>query len=133
MVTPFQRAREVYENEPCARTFEEDLHWHLRLGWVISTPTFFLMVRQVRRDWPIQQLRMPWQVHPRGDAMWIWLLAGDMREAMVSEAWPAFEWVGFERENDPRWVLREKLFAKVGSPLPDLRCGGVTDLISSLG
>ncbi len=133
MVTPFQRARQVYESEPCARTFEEDLHWHFRLGWVISTPTMFLMVRQVRRDWPISQLRMPWQVHSRGDALWVWLLAGDIREALTAADWPPFDWLGWERENDPRWYRRDSALAKLAKCLPNSQCGTLTDHISSLG
>lgn len=120
MVTPFQRAREVYESEPCARTFEEDLLWHFRLGWVVSTPTLFLMARQVCRDWPRERLQSPWYVHPRGDAVWLWLLAGDMREAWGAAPWPGVSWVGWERGNKPRFWPRKNLFAKViPVPLPE--------------
>lgn len=131
MVTPYQQARQVYEREPCAREFEADLYWHLRLGWVINTPTMFLMVRQVMRDWPVERLRLPWYVHPRGDALWVWLLAGDGRQALSAAPWPPFHWIGWERQNRPRWYPAQNCLAKLRECLPHCRCGSLTDHISS--
>ena len=113
MVTQYENARRVYENEPCARPFEEDLHWHLRLGWVISTPNLFMMARQVMHDWPKERLQEPWYVHPTGDAVFIWLLAGDMRQALSAAPWPRVEWIGWERSNIPRMYRLESVLAKM--------------------
>ncbi len=134
MLTPYQRAQAVYMAEPCARTFAEDLDWHLRLGWVVSRPDLFLMARQVDSCWELRRLVSPWYVSPLGNAVWIWLLAGDMRAALNAIPWPAsVDWVGWERGNVPRWHQREKLVAKLNPSLPDFGCWTVTDHISSLG
>lgn len=101
-MTPLTLAMAVYESEPCARTFEEDLWHHLVHGYVVSTPEAFAMVRIVNRHWPIDLLRQPWQTDPAGSMWWIWSLAGDLS---VAARWlPApLEWIGFERENVPRF------------------------------
>src|SRR5689334_6772592 len=56
-MTPFLQAAAVYEREPCARTFEEDLYLHLMHGTVISTPEVFAMVRPVFSRWPVESLK----------------------------------------------------------------------------
>lgn len=113
-LTPYQRAQAVYLAEPCARPFAEDLQWHLRLGWVVATPTLFMLARRVRHDWPDSRLLSPWYVDPNGDAVWIWLMSGDMAEAVTSVPWPdEVRWVGWERGNCPRWHARENLLANL--------------------
>lgn len=102
-MTPYELAMQVYASEPCARTLEEDLALHARFGYVVSTPTAFAMGRLVWRDWPYAKLADPSQVAPDGDCWWIWLLAGDAREALK---WLPFEkkWFAFERSNSPRFM-----------------------------
>jgi hypothetical protein len=46
-MTPYQQAKQVYEQEPCARRFEEDLLLHLDGGHVFSSPSAFVMFRGV--------------------------------------------------------------------------------------
>jgi hypothetical protein len=99
---PLARALGVYESEPCARSFEEDLWHHLMHGYVVSTPEAFAMVRIVWRHWPLDVLRQPWHADEQGDAWLIWLLAGDMS---VAARWLPVPkpWIGFERKNKMRF------------------------------
>lgn len=46
---PAQQARRVYDLEPCARRFVDDLELHLLRGFVVSTPEYFIMGRPVPR------------------------------------------------------------------------------------
>jgi hypothetical protein len=107
-MTPFERAQAVYLAEPCARPFYEDLFFHLQFGTVISTPDVFAMARPVWRDWPVENLRAPWRADAEGNCWWVWLVAGDMRAALAYM--PAGrEWIGFERENVPRFRRLDRL------------------------
>lgn len=106
-MSPFDAAVEVYRREPCARTFEHDLFLHLMHGTVIATPDVFAMVRPVRSDWGLDDLRDPSLVDPAGDCWWIWLAAGDVGRL--------FGWlepklfVAFERKNTPKRVRYERI------------------------
>jgi hypothetical protein len=100
MPPPFVLAANVYEQEPCANTFEHDLFQHLLYGCVISTPGLFAMVRPVRLHWPIETLRDITAVAEDGDVWWIYLAAGDV--AQLFDLLPVKKWVAFERENRPR-------------------------------
>lgn len=108
-LTPYERARRVYETEACARSFEEDVFLHLQHGYVIARPDAFAMARPVWKHWSYRELASPWIVAPEGDCWWIWLLAGDMREAMKWLPDAHRPWVGYERVNVPRFVRRERL------------------------
>lgn len=131
-LTPYQRAQAVYQCEPCARPFEEDMEWHLRLGYVITTPTLFMLARRVSSEWDESRLLAPWYVHPNGDALWVWLLAGDMVEALTAVPWPdQIKRIGFERGNAPRWHDRENLVAKLLHQAYFRKCGNLTDLIGN--
>ena len=132
MVTPYHKARLVYRCEPCARTIEEDMEWHLRCGWVISTTRLFLMARRVHSAWPITRLREPWQVHPEGDAIWFWLLAGDIGRTSEVTTWPdGIRFIGYERGNMPRWFPREKFVAKIDRVPPCSKWIALADLTSN--
>ena len=110
-MTPFDRARGVYERERCKRSFEEDLIAHFRnpAAYVLSTPTVFAMGRPVSRQGSYEEITDPWHVFSWPlviDAFWIHLLAGS-----IKDAWPylpqGYAWLGFERDNEPRfWRLR---------------------------
>lgn len=106
-MTPYDQARAVYDSEPCARTFEEDLQLHFRHGYVVSTPECFAMARPVWRHWPYEHLANPALVAANGDCWWIWLLAGDLRTAL---SWlpDSREWIGYERVNVPRFFQCDK-------------------------
>ena len=103
-MTPFEQAAAVYEREPCARTFAADLFLHLRNGYVISSPSFFVMLRPVDSTAADSLIVDPANVFPveRCDAWLIYLMAGDM-----AEAWRHFPFrlpkIGFERKNRLRY------------------------------
>lgn len=99
-MTPVERAAAVYEREECARTFREDLEAHLLNGYVISTPTAFVMGRPVRHDAPREEIVNPWHVFPRGgwDAWMVYLAAGDLAEFWRCEPFPLAR-VIYERQN----------------------------------
>jgi hypothetical protein len=100
-MTPYLVALQVYASEPCARSLAEDIELHARFGYVHSTPEVFAMGRRVWSHWPHERLSQPWEVAADGDCWWIWLLAGDVRQAIgyIPEPLP---WIGYERLNSPR-------------------------------
>lgn len=100
---PFHAAQAVYEREPCARPFYEDLHHHLEHGHVISSPALFAMARTVYHDWPHEWLRQPWRTAPDGDCWMVWLVAGDLSEAFARQPFP-LPWLAYERGNVMRVV-----------------------------
>lgn len=78
--SPVERAAKVYKTEPCARTFRQDLEFYLINGWVVSTPSVFVMARPVQSG--ATQLEITGQrIFTETDAWLIYLLAGDMAEA----------------------------------------------------
>lgn len=109
----------VYEREPCARSFREDLEAHLLHGHVFSTPEYFCMGRAVRRDADAADIVNPWVSFPMAecDAWMVYLVAGDMRAA-----WSCFPkllpWVGFERSNRLRWVSFARLAGRMDISTP---------------
>ncbi len=52
-MTPYEQAKQIYEKEPCANTFEEDLAYYLEVGCVVSLPDVFAMARQVDDAWHV--------------------------------------------------------------------------------
>lgn len=103
----YEQARAVYDREPCARSFEEDLWHHFQHGYVVCTPTAFAMVRIVRSDWPMEWLREPWRIDADGDCWWIWLLSGDVAETVSWLPFPK-KHIAFERGNQSRVLCYEK-------------------------
>lgn len=116
MVSAFDRAFEVYDSEPCARPLAEDMFYHLQHGIVIGRADLFLMVRRVRSDWIDSRLRLPCEVDPAGDCLHVWLLAGQLPDAVAAFGpIPAgIEWVTYERKNQMRRVRLKPLLAKIG-------------------
>jgi hypothetical protein len=107
-MTAVELAASVYEREPCARTFQEDVEAHLLNGYVFSTPHFFVMGRVVLSSAAREDIVDPWVRFDTGDAWLVYLMAGDMRRAlaMLPHDLPR---IGWEREN----VLRFWPLAKV--------------------
>lgn len=76
--------------------FREVLEAHLFHGHVISSPTRFVLGRQVRHDWPPELMLDPWQVAADGDCWHVWLWAGAVA------VWPdvvpyPLPWISFHR------------------------------------
>ena len=103
-MTPYERAREIYAKEYCARSFDLDLSLHFQNGWVINTPSLFVMGRDVIREAPPQLIIDPNFIFPYGqtDCWHIYLLSGNMQEAFLYMPWK-LKWVSFERDNDLRF------------------------------
>jgi hypothetical protein len=108
-MAPIDLARYVYKREPCARTFEADLTWHLENGFVFSRPDFFVMGRPVNRHASpaliVGQYRFPSVV---ADCWHVYLMAGNVARAWSMLPWE-LEWVSFERGN----VLRFHRLASI--------------------
>ena len=99
-MTPVWMAAAVYEAEPCARSFREDLEAHLQNGYVISTPTAFVMGRPVDSGADPAQIVDPWhEFDPEEcDAWLVYLAAGNIADVLRQEPFPLtfFMW---ERKN----------------------------------
>ncbi len=110
-MTPFDQAAEVYEREPCASTFEQDLIAHMRNGYVFSTPRYFIMGRPVDSQAEDALLLNPEHKFERIDAWLVWLYAGDIQQAL-SILPHDLPYVLFQRKNELRRysLSRFKLF-----------------------
>ena len=107
---PVEQAAAVYEQEPCARSFREDLEAHFLNGYVISTPEYFVMGRAVRRDWPREDILNPFHIStdPRLPDCWmVWLAAGSILGAFHQMPYN-LPWIAFERDNVLRFWPTEK-------------------------
>lgn len=113
-LTPVELAALVYEQEPCARTFREDLEGHLINGYVFSTPELFLMGRAVDSSAPYEVVTDPWQVFARErcDAWLCYLAAGDLTQmpGLIPYELPK---IGFERGNILRYYRYGRLTNKI--------------------
>jgi hypothetical protein len=109
---PIERAMQVYQLEPCARTFGEDLRLHLLNGYVFNTPTMFLMGRPVSSDAAPRLIVDPAVSFDRPDAWLVYLLAGDLREALDFIPYP-LEKICLERLNKLRFYGFEYLTRRI--------------------
>lgn len=113
-MTPVEQAAHVYETEPCARTFREDLEAHLLNGYVFSTPGLFVMGRTVDSSASYELVTNPWHVFPPEscDAWLCYLAAGDLRQmpAVIPFDLPK---IGFERGNVLRYYPMRSLTHKI--------------------
>lgn len=109
-MSPLARAAAVYDREPCARTFEEDFRLHLQNGIVISTPTLFVMAREVPRAADSADIVNPAVRFPSAqcDAWMVYLFSGEISEVFQYCPSPK-EWVAFERKNVLRWHRFESI------------------------
>ena len=109
-MSPAEQAAAVYEREPCARTFEEDLEAHLLHGWVVSTPQFFVMARPVDSAAQPACIVNPWHRFPPEacDTWHIYLAAGDLCAALQWLPHPLPK-IAFERRNILRYYRLESL------------------------
>jgi hypothetical protein len=105
-VTPAEQAAAVYDREPCARTFREDLEAHLLNGYVFSTPSAFAMGRPVRSSADPAQIVNPWHSFNREecDAWQVYLAAGDISSVIHLEPFP-LTFYFWERNNVLRIFL----------------------------
>lgn len=110
-MTPYQQAREIYNREECARTFEEDLIAHLNNGYVINTPELFMMFREVDRSFSGLVLN-PHCRFIDGDTWHIYVAAGDMLR--IEEYFPyPLPYISFERKNRLRFYSYPQMAEKL--------------------
>jgi hypothetical protein len=118
-IRPVERAAAVYEKEPCARSFKEDLEAHLLNGLVVSTPELFLMARPVCHAATREEIINPWFNSFRYFDCWhLYLYSGDMMSAF-KQAGYKLPLVSFERRNGLRvytWDAIYSACAKRSSP-----------------
>ena len=109
-MTPFEQARSVYENEACARTFDQDLLLHYLHGFVFSTPDYFIMGRPVDRHADSAAIVNPAHTFARAkmNCWHIYLMAGDCAAAWAIMPWP-LGWFSFERRNELRFYPAERI------------------------
>lgn len=111
-MTPVEKAAAVYEREPCARTFKEDLEAHLLHGYVFSTPEFFLMGRPVIRGAIYSLIVNPWHVFDDPDCWHVYLFAGDLSKVYAAIPYP-LPFISFERKNKLRVFPVEQIRKKM--------------------
>lgn len=116
MKTPVERAAEVYQREPCARSFRDDLEIHLLHGFVFSRPDFFVMGRPVIRSAPRELIVNPLHRFPSSecDTWHVYLMAGNLAPAYSIMPWP-LPWLSFERKNVLRFWPMSKMQGLSGS------------------
>lgn len=109
-MTPVEYAAAVYESEPCARTFKEDLEAHLLNGYVFSTPDYFVMGRAVDSKASYAEITNPWHVFESVDAWWVYLASGDLSQIILACPY-GLPLIGFERLNKPRFYSANRITA----------------------
>lgn len=101
-MTPVQRAAAVYQREPCARSFQEDLEAHLLHGYVYSTREAFLMARPVWSKGPVENIINPWfNAFSHYDTWHVYLYAGELAQPFQVAPYP-LRYVSWEKRNKLR-------------------------------
>jgi hypothetical protein len=97
---PIYQAAMVYQREPCARTFQEDLDIHLMTGYVYSTPEYFVMGRAVSSKAPESQIVDPRVPFPDDecDCWMVYLAAGDLTQLFKHDL-VGYPYVCWEKRN----------------------------------
>lgn len=108
-MTPYEKAKAVYQKEICARTFAHDLELHLLHGFVFSTPDSFIMGRPVYRGGRYEEITNPAFRFQLCDCWLVYLAAGNsLRIFFQYEPYP-LPWIGWERNNKLRFYKTERI------------------------
>lgn len=70
------------------------------------------MCREVSSAWDADKMLAPWEVEPGGNCWFVWMLAGDAREA-IGKLPHVKPFIAFERENELRIVAAEKFLNRL--------------------
>lgn len=100
---PFQEAQAFYKRDPGKRTFPEDLVLHLQYGWVVSSPTVFLMGRPVVRGADVALILEPSHKFENPDAWLVWFAAGADPISCLHLMPFYLPYVGWEKNNRLRF------------------------------
>jgi hypothetical protein len=112
-MSPFMRAAMVYQNEVCARTFKEDLYAHYVTGYVISTPTYFVMGRPVLSSATYEEITNPHLSFKEPDCWHLYLYSGPLIHAFLAAPY-RLPFVSFERKNILRFYHWDVIARKCG-------------------
>ncbi len=109
--TPWDEVEALYDSGRGIRSMMDDIAFHGTVGYIMSTPTCFLMARAVRRDAAPYSMRDSFPLD-ECDTWLVWAMAGDIREAMQF-APPTMKWIAFAREERLRFHDFNKLRRKL--------------------
>ena len=104
-MSPFDRMAEKYRLNPQEMSFDWYVDWHMRHGFVYSTPGFFVMGRMVARSFV--EAHGLWKNAESGglcDCWYVHAMAGDLAQAWSILPW-ALPWTAFERVHGAKRVL----------------------------
>lgn len=105
---PFELAAAAHEDGTSERSFEEDLLLHHLYGYVISTPTVFVMGRPIEKDAPDYLIKLPSHQFYYPNCWLIYLAAGCLAEFFDHTPY-YLPWVGWERRSILRFYQTEKV------------------------
>jgi len=97
-LSPFEQMRRMYRQHPQERPFDLYLDWHLRHGFVFSTPDFFVMGRPAPKALLEQILALGPSTFDRDecDCWYVHAMAGDIEKVWSILPWH-LPWIAFER------------------------------------
>lgn len=100
---PVHRAKQVYLQEECARSFDEDFYLHLNnpRAIVYKDEANLAMLRPVNRADSYVYLTDPRYNTDSPNCWWVYLLVGDFKFLLSLLPYP-LEFIGWERNNVPR-------------------------------
>ncbi len=81
-MSPYVQAATLHNAAGMAHSFAEAIEAHAMGGYVLITPSLFLLGRRVGTEWTDAELLDPWLTCPSGSAWHVHLAAGDLREAL---------------------------------------------------
>ena len=95
-MSPYEQAARWHITHCPEVSFVSVVEAHLFNGHVISSPTRFVLGRQVRHDWPPELMLDPLCVAPSGNCWHVWLWAGTVRDWREVVPFP-LPWISFHR------------------------------------
>lgn len=95
-MTPYEQAARWHLAHCPDVSFVSVVEAHLFNGHVISSPTRFVLGRQVRHDWPAELMLDPRCVAPSGNCWHVWLWAGTVKDWGEVVPFP-LPWISFHR------------------------------------
>lgn len=97
-MNPLAIAARWHSQSGCGIPFHELIEAHAATGAVWFTPRCFLLARRIDPDWPPERILDPWQADPAGCCWHVWLLAGDVSEALTLPS-AGVPWISWHRGN----------------------------------
>lgn len=95
-MNPYYEIERKYREHPQRFPFEFYVDWHLRHGFLFSTPDYFIMGRAVDRARFNPELL---DIHAKPNAWYIHAMAGSLSKAWDILPYP-LGWLGWERVRD---------------------------------